>query len=1084
MKNYILSISIIFVSLFSFGQTDFYKDRLIFKVKEEHRNLCSKNSVNHEKLNAILNRLENVNVSKMFPNHFPPRVKEINGLPTVDISLMYQVNCSENNDIEQIAKLLNQLEILEYATVDHIVYPLSTYTPNDPNITNQWHLPLIKAFEAWAIEKGDTNVVIGITDTGIELTHPDLIGNIKYNYADPINGSDDDGDGYVDNFYGWDTGDNDNNPSFASNNHGIPVAGLAGATTDNNNQIAGTGFKAKILPIKIMNNTGQLSGAYQGIVYAADHGCNIINASWGSANSFNQAHQDFINYATINKNALVVCAAGNSNAPDLFYPASYQWALSVGGTNSSDVKWTSSTSEGSNYNYSVDITAPGVNVYSILNNGKTASGRKGTSISAPIVAGAAAILKSYDPNLTALQIAEQLKSTADNTDNIAGNENFKGLMGNGRLNMERMLTDFTKPGLQFYDIKTADLNNEFFTAGDTLRLWGNVANFLAETGSNSIIKISSNSAYIQILNNDINIGGLGTNLVRNIQNTPFNAVILENLPFNHKVGFLFEMIDVNYISRQYYELILNPDYTSYNNNNISKTITSKGKIGFNDGGNQTEGIGVKYNNGNNLLFQSGLIIGNANDKISFALDDDFTTEKSIEIKNPGKESQLDASAFYNDNNNNIGLGVSVIEKNLSWNKNGVEGSVIKEYTIKNTTNTELQNVYVSIFADWDIENYDANLANFDSINLLAYCYTANGIHAGIKLLKDTNFTHYAFQSNGQNGSINLYDGFSKTEQFAAISAGNARNSVSIATDVAQSMGAGPYNIPANQSIKVAFAMIIADNLNEIQNQAVKIDSAYYTIRNIDTDIAFSPIICADSCNGEIELFLEHGIEPFNITLNNQDINSYTFSLSKYDRSLGIQHQTSLYTIQNLCASNYDIQIQDAIGNSSAANINLNNPTPLTNEFINVVQENGNCVGFAQANPIGGLEPYSYSWNLSTSDSSIASNLCSGEYVVSITDSLGCVLKDTIVISIPTSNGTQNIAFVNIYPNPATQYIFIEFKGSNYDFVEILSLDGKKIMEQVIQSNLEKIELPLLKTGTYFVRLSNPKSNIVQKIIIH
>ena len=187
MKNYIFSISILFFSLFSFAQADFYKDRLIFKVKGEFRSLCSNNDIKHEKLNAILSRLENITISKMFPNHFPPRVKEVNGLPTVDLSLMYLVNCKENNDLEEIVKLLKQLEILEYATVDHIVYPLSTYTPNDPNITNQWHLPLIKAFEAWAIEKGDTNVVIGITDTGIELTHPDLVGNIKYNYADPIN---------------------------------------------------------------------------------------------------------------------------------------------------------------------------------------------------------------------------------------------------------------------------------------------------------------------------------------------------------------------------------------------------------------------------------------------------------------------------------------------------------------------------------------------------------------------------------------------------------------------------------------------------------------------------------------------------------------------------------------------------------------------------------------------------------------------------------------------------------------------------------------------------------------------------------
>jgi serine protease len=1083
MRNILLTLVIFFNSILLFSQAEFYKDRLIFKVKSEYRSLCYINSVKHEKLNAILNRLENVNVSKMFPNHFPPRVKENNGLPTVDLSLMYLVNCKENNDIEQIAKLLNQLEILEYATVDHIVYPLSTYTPNDPNITNQWHLPLIKAFEAWAIEKGDTNVVIGITDTGIELTHPDLVGNIKYNYADPINGSDDDGDGYVDNFYGWDTGDNDNNPSFTSNNHGIPVAGLAGATTDNNNQIAGTGFKAKILPIKIMNNAGQLSGAYQGIVYAADHGCKIINASWGSPNSFNQAHQDIINYATINKDALVVCAAGNSNAADLFYPASYQWALSVGGTDINDVKWTSNSTFGSNFNYSVDITAPGVNVYSIINNGATVSGRNGTSISAPIVAGAAAILKSFDPNLSALQIAEQLKSSSDNTDNISGNENFKGLMGHGRLNMEKMLTDFTKPGLQFYNFDFTDNNDDFYTTGDTLNIWGNVANFLSTTSPNAVIKITSMSNSLQIITNEINIGGLGTNLVRNLSTTPFKGVLQENIPLNHTIGLLFEMIDGDYTARKYFEILVNPDFITYQNNAISKTITSSGKIGFN-GSNQSQGIGVKYNNGNNLLFQSGLIIGNSNTKISFALDGNFTAEKSIEVSNPGKETQLDAVSFYNDLNNNSGLVVSVTEKNLSWNNNEVQKSIIKEYTIKNTTNTDLQNVFVSIFADWDIEDYNTNFANFDSTNLLAYSYRTNGIHAGIKLLNDSIFNHYAYQSNGENGSINLYDGFSKTEQFTAISGGNLRNAVNVATDVAQSMGGGPYNIPANQSIKVAFAIIIGDDFDDIKKQAVKIDSAYYTIRNIDTDLAFSPIKCADSCNGKIELFLEHGIEPYTININNQDISNYTFNSSKFDRLSGIMHQTSLYTIQNLCSNNYAIEIQDAIGNFSSTNINLSNPTPLTNEFIDVIQENGNCIGFAKTNTNGGVLPYTFSWNLSLSDSSSASNLCSGEHIVTISDSLGCILKDTIIIDIPTNNGLTNAAFIRIYPNPANDFIFIEFKGVVYNFVEILSIDGKKVVEKELQNTIEKIELPQLKSGTYFVRLSNAKSNIVQKILIH
>ena len=149
----------------------------------------------------------------------------------VDLSLIYQVQYTSDQPIEKVINSLLKSGVLEYAEPKYLPKPV--FTPNDPSIGLQYHLNKIQAYAAWDIEQGDTNVVIGITDTGTDLDHPDLEPNLKYNYADPIDGIDNDADGYTDNFMGWDLGENDNNPSVGASNHGSHVSGCAVSTTNN-----------------------------------------------------------------------------------------------------------------------------------------------------------------------------------------------------------------------------------------------------------------------------------------------------------------------------------------------------------------------------------------------------------------------------------------------------------------------------------------------------------------------------------------------------------------------------------------------------------------------------------------------------------------------------------------------------------------------------------------------------------------------------------------------------------------------------------------------------------------------------------
>ncbi len=226
---------------------------IIIKVKPAYRNLCGINQINDIRINSFFNKIGVEKLEKKFPNHRPPeQLKNIDGELYADLSTIYELTYNKDFQLSKVLKYLNNLAKIAYAEPHYIPKPL--FTPND--VTLSYHLGLIQAYAAWDSTFGDTNIVIGITDSGTDIDHVDLQGNIKYNYADPIDGIDNDFDGFIDNYRGWDLGENDNDPSTASSNHGIYVAGLAAAVTNNGEGVAGVGFNCKFLPVKVNNSSG------------------------------------------------------------------------------------------------------------------------------------------------------------------------------------------------------------------------------------------------------------------------------------------------------------------------------------------------------------------------------------------------------------------------------------------------------------------------------------------------------------------------------------------------------------------------------------------------------------------------------------------------------------------------------------------------------------------------------------------------------------------------------------------------------------------------------------------------------------
>ncbi|MBL0107974.1 MAG: S8 family serine peptidase [Ignavibacteria bacterium] len=834
-------------------EKDFMSNTVIFKLKERNRNVAGINAISNDALNSSLNEL-NAGLNKMFTDAVKPLQEfSAGGEKMSDLSLIYIVKYSSSKTIEEAVNLIYNSGEVEYAQPKYIQQV--SFTPNDPSLGSQYYINKIQAPAGWDIQQGDTNVVIGIVDSGTDWDHPDLAANIKINYADPINGTDDDGDGYVDNFRGWDLGGADynnvvadNNPMImgSNNNHGSHVSGDASAVTNNGTGVAGAGFKCKIMGVKCAadndtrgaGGTGYIITGYEGIKYAADKGCAVINCSWGGGGG-GQFEQDVITYATINKNSLVVCAAGNNSSSETFYPAGYKYVLSVASTNSSDIR-----SSFSNFGSAIDVCAPGSSIYSTLWNNSYAS-FDGTSMASPIAAGTCAIVKSQFPSYNALQVGEKVRVTCDNID--GSNPTYAGKLGKGRINMLRALT-INSPSVRLNSFTVTDGNNNVPQPNDTLSIVGVFKNYLTATTNVSAV-ITTSSAAVTLLNGSSTLGAIPTLGTVSNSSNPFKVKVTGTAATNSIVEFKITYTDGSYSDFEYFSVVINPSYFDMNANKITTTINSRGNFGYNNYSTNTQGIGFKYNNGASLIFEGGLICAVSNTKVSDVVrgsdqavqNADFTSIIPFQITQPGIISNQDGNAKFNDDGAGATkIGIEINLSSYEFVSIPDEDYVIMKYKIKNTTASAISNFYTGLFADWDIgANGDLNKADWDAANQMGYIWRSDnnpGTYVGVSLLSSNNPAYWAIDNDNTvaGNPWGIYDGFTDQEKFTSLSSGIGRTQAGVTAgrDVANVVGSGPYNIPANGEITVSFALIAGDNLNDLKTNAIAAKNKYNLLLSV------------------------------------------------------------------------------------------------------------------------------------------------------------------------------------------------------------------------------------------------------------
>ena len=491
----------------------------------------------------------------------------------VYLNRFYIIYFNDSNlNLSQAYKEFEQLDCVK--SVEYVRIIKIDYIPNDPYWNQQWGLDYIEAaaaYDLWDIENGDLpgqmedgEMVVGVPDIGFKWNHPDLVGNVWQNLGedadgdgvvivqsgnswifDPgdVNGIDDDGDNYVDNFVGWDAAFNDNDPSPETNSadHGTLVGGCVSSSTDNGIGVASVGWTVKLMGINGSTQDEVFTDSDQATLAAAQMGANVINMSFGGMGSCYPSEQSLYNVIFNNYGAILVTSAGNGGEDgntnfDDMTPSSCDNVLSV-----------SAVDQGDNFGCwatagpTVDFCAPGRQIITTdVPSGY--SSVSGTSFASPIASGAIALLWSRFPSLDKQTVIDRI---VDNTDEFAdmngtcqGNS-LVGMLGSGRLNIYKALTAGVYPSLYVSEVNYLNDSDDdgVFNPGETVKVKIIVGNEEGwADGENVVATLSTDDDRILILDdtiefsNNIPSGGTAFTLIDHFLVQSVDDAQLGNVP--------------------------------------------------------------------------------------------------------------------------------------------------------------------------------------------------------------------------------------------------------------------------------------------------------------------------------------------------------------------------------------------------------------------------------------------------------------------------------------------------------------------------------------------------------------------------
>jgi subtilisin family serine protease len=529
----------VFLLLTLNNQTLYFKDRVIAQIRKEYLPLFELNDMKYvngaltrfyrlpNSVNSVLSTYSIKSVEGLILGKITPKAIEF-GLDRIIV-----IYFNSEVDIHKVIRDLEATGMFEYVE-PWFIYKMDII-PNDPLISNQWHLPKIQAFNAWDITKAD-GIVVAAIDGGVAWDHPDLGGIIWNNLGEDANGNgktlifngstwvfdsgdlngvDNDGNGFIDDLIGWDFYGNDNNPKpnpcdATYDDHGTHVTGIISAWTDNGVGVAGEAWNAKAMALQT-GACGYIYNAINGTYYAANKSADITNHSYGGSGYNNSARTALLYARSMGANNYA--AAGNQGIDvgvSPRYPCCYNDAtICVAATNQNDQKpsW-------SNYGSCVDVSAPGDPVYSTAwnssSNSFTYAAYSGTSMASPSAAGVGAMIKAANPSLSVDEVDSILICSTDNIDAL--NSSYAGKLGSGRVNMFKAVRMAKFAGVSVLSVRVDDSNynnNQRAEVGEQVKLFLTISNPRCyRNASNVSLELINNDPDITVIDGNINVGNL------------------------------------------------------------------------------------------------------------------------------------------------------------------------------------------------------------------------------------------------------------------------------------------------------------------------------------------------------------------------------------------------------------------------------------------------------------------------------------------------------------------------------------------------------------------------------------------------
>lgn len=854
MKKILSSAVLVFLfANLSFAQTQpqYFQNSLLVKYQDEETLLKSNISGTPTVQQQVEDYLSTFGMNEVLPfwnstkenalwNTLSEKRKVIpNDELTSDIRRIVEYHFTSDIDPIILANKLSSIPGIEYAEPRYI--RTLSLTTDDP-IKNSYET-IHKFNEAWDITTGSSDVIIGIIDSGVNYLHPDL-ENKKWVNEDeiPENQIDDDGNGFIDDYLGWDfweAGNTlpvvaDNDPFAGNNDHGTHVAGIATAEANNNNGLAGTGFESRYMAIKaggIEDDPNTQGDESRGIAfwdlaiqYGVLNGVDIINMSFGGG-GFSDFENDVIQFA-VNSGVVLVAASGNESTSEASYPASYDGVLNVGSITGEEI-----ISGFSNFGYTVDVFAVGSNIRSTgAFDGNIYVDKSGTSMASPVVAGLAGLLKAQYPDWSPRRIIHQIRGTSTTlTSNI--NPLF---LGKGIIDAEAALTNLM-PGISIRSFDITDSEGTSLSVGESGVISLRLRNFGETTGALTVT-LESLQEEITVTSAPIEIGALETDTNIDVD---LEFDIPSNYDLNNTPTFVvrFEDSGLNYTD---YDIVQfdNLNFGVMDGNNISMSFSANGTIGVSDPSTASGGIGFIPEGFPNMLYEAGILMaagGNPffgtepelsnNVRGVGRYDNDFDPNNAFVVDKPGESATAQGTGTFSPNRFAELKGLSIRLNTFAFEDPEVENAVYSQYLIKNNTDEVIEEFFFGIFTDWDVDasSFGNNIVRFDTNNEFLYVFdnTAGSTNPYITVDPMQGASAFHGIDNNYNGDDTEFrfavnDGYTDDEKINSLKAGTNITNVGPA-DISSVVASGPYRFNPGVTIKLGFVYVYGSNFINLRN---------------------------------------------------------------------------------------------------------------------------------------------------------------------------------------------------------------------------------------------------------------------------